>query len=197
LSWWEEASAEDPIDLNDWINLTDAESRLGPGKRPVFAIDASPKLRTAAIAMAGYRADGLIHLEVVKYENGVDWTVAAAVALKKKHRARIVMARNSPIASKLGDLQTAKVDPYLMTELETAAAFGLFSSDVDHEKIRHLGDPILLTALKGAVKKDAGDGGNKLSRKLSTDICPLYAAMEAAYCLVTLPPPVAVFASKV
>lgn len=196
LSWWEEAEAAAPVDTEAWKQLTDALSKLGPGQRPVFALDASPKLRTASIGLAGRRADGKIHVELVKYDDGVDWIVADAKALKRKHNARIVMARASPIAAKLGDLQAAGVDPYLMSELEMASAYGLFESDVEAGNIVHLGDQILQKALEGAVLKATGDALAKLSRKLSTDICPVYSVIEAAWALVTLPPPVRVFAAK-
>lgn len=201
MSWWEESAADNPVTGDMWARLVDRGSVLARRSPRILTVDVSPGMKSAAIVATGRREDGRPHVEVVKYGVGVDWAVADLVRLRKAHRAKIVVLRNSPAAALIGDLIAAKADPYLMSELEYLAACGLFETLTDPTRpmeslLAHLGDPLLATALAGAKKKDVGDGTWKWSRAASDDICTLVAATMGPWALANMPAPKNVFAAK-
>ena len=50
-------------------------------REPVFALDVAPGSSSAAISVAGYRADGLRHWELIDFRPGTDWAVQRVVDL--------------------------------------------------------------------------------------------------------------------
>lgn len=204
LTWWEDGLTDSPVEADDWSELA---VRALPGiplprvperAAKVFCVDVSPDSRSAAIVMAARMPNGRIRLEVVKYFEGTVGVVAELLRLKKAHRGRIVLVKASPAAVLIGDLAEAKADPYLMTETEYAAACAVFlrHANPDSPGIEHLDDPLISTALAGAVKKDVGDGMWKWARAKSSDICTVVAATLGPWALANVPGPGNVFAAK-
>jgi phage terminase large subunit-like protein len=71
MGWWDEPLGDAPIPLDKWLACIDVESkRTG---QVVFGVDVSPSLRSAAVAVAGWRSDGLAHGELIRHAPGVDW----------------------------------------------------------------------------------------------------------------------------
>jgi hypothetical protein len=199
MTWWDEPAGENPVSTDVWATLADPASTIAVRSPRVFTIDVSPGLRSAAICVTGRRADGRPHVEVVRYENGTSWVGAEAARLRKAHRGRVVVIRHSPAHALVGDLVAAKVDPYLMSDDEYAAACGVFTAVTERPgptSLVHLDDPLLNVALAGAAKKDTGDGMWKWSRAASVDICTLVAATMGVWALANLPAPGNVFASR-
>ena len=73
-----------------------------------------------------------------------------------------------------------------MTEVDYTAGCGALDRAVQDGALRHLGDPLLATALQSAARRDVGDGSFVLSRKASTgDICSAVALVVALRALGT------------
>jgi hypothetical protein len=78
-----DATTQTKIDLDAWVELVDAEScRSGD---VLFVFDVSPDGRSAAIAAAGKRADGLDHVEIVEHRAGTAWLEEPVVELHERH----------------------------------------------------------------------------------------------------------------
>lgn len=196
------------IDLDRWDACEDDRSKIDGAT--FFAFDASPGLVSAAIAVGGFRADGLPHIEVTEHRRGTRWLAKELKRLRDRHSPTlIVFDPNGPAGALAADVETElDLGPdddllHRMTAREHADAFGMFCSAVEENeepedkpergRLRHLGTEELRTALEGASTRVLGDGGQAWSRRNSeVDICPLVActqALWAAHSIEELPEP--------
>lgn len=168
------------IDLDKWAQLADPESTIdGP---VVFAFDVKPDRSASAISVAGTRADGIGHIEVVERRKGTGWVVPRLLELCAKHDAAAVVCDPYGAAGSLvPELDENRIEVTTASGRDAADACGLFYDAVENGTLRHLGTPELLAALKGAVQRPLGDAW-AWSRKNSTiDISPLVACTLALW----------------
>jgi hypothetical protein len=172
----------------------DAWRALGDGtSRPVdpvaFAIDTTPERSHSAICVAGASGDAL-HVEVVDHRPGTGWVVARMVELVDKWKpCAIVVDPGGPAGSLIPDLKKALVtalqqNEELLVEPKTrqvAGACGQFFDAVVEQRIVHMDQAPLSTALAGADKRPVGDGWAWARRGVSVDISPLVAATFAVW----------------
>jgi hypothetical protein len=133
----------------------------------------------AAIAVAGRRADGLLHGELVRYGKGSAWVQDELVRLSERHNSTVVIDGVSPAASMIPSLQDAGVTLNLTTSSDMARACGAFYDAVTESQFFHLGDPLIEVALLAAGKRPLA-GGWAWDRRRG-DISPLVAVTLAAY----------------
>jgi phage terminase large subunit-like protein len=182
LGWWDDPeTASLVISLSRWADLEDAGSQIVGDL--VFAFDVTPSRDFGSIAVAGRRADGLLHVEVVDVQPGTHWLQERLRRLLVDHPAAgpLVVDEYSPAASELSDLRAEGIPVQPFNGRELAQACGQFYDlVVDSRGLRHLGQHELSTALKGAAKRDLGDGGWAWGRLKSTaNISPLVAVTLA------------------
>lgn len=181
LGWWDEPlSGAGLIDLVVWQALTDARSKAA--KLTGFGFDVSPGMASASIGVAGVRADGLTHVELVQNEDGTDWCHERLVGLWEKWRKPIVLDPNSPAGAFAEDLEAAGVKVVSLKSSEYAEACQSFVNEVKALKVRHQGWPEVEAAIEAARKRDIGDGGWGWARKnVTVDISSLVALTLAMY----------------
>jgi hypothetical protein len=166
-----------------WAALADPESH--PAGQVVFAAAFSHDQAHAAVGLAGWRPDGLLHVEVADYRPGTSW-VGPWLADR--------MARHDPLAVVIDDAShegavIKELGPRPLAEVMKPRAKGVaeayqdFIQDAtDTKTLRHRGQTDLDAALAGAVTRDVGDGGKAWGRrKSSADISPLVAVTHAAW----------------
>jgi phage terminase large subunit-like protein len=187
MGWWDEPLGDAPISLDKWLACIDPESKRTGAC--VIGLDVSPSLRSAAVAMAGWRTDGLPHGELVKHEPGVDWLAETLAGyVRAKRPAAVVGHGTAQLKALVPSLEAAGVTVTLLTDGDMAAACSQLQSEVAEGGFRHLGDPILADALGNAASKPVGDGGWVWRRKGSEgDITPLVALNAARWGLQTVP----------
>ncbi|HEX5813484.1 MAG TPA: hypothetical protein VFY38_15360, partial [Pseudonocardia sp.] len=174
--------------LAKWAACADEQSR--PTGRPVFMIDATPGLRSAAIVACMWRTDGHPHIEVVAHEPGSTWVAARAAGLQRHRPLDWIIDPGGPAGALLPDLRLAGIDPREMSARDMGQACVAFVAAADDEFLRHLNDPVLVRSIRGAGKRDLGDGLWAWSRvKSDSDICPLVGATGAFWGLSVSPPP--------
>lgn len=169
------------IPLDGWLALQDPSSQMvGP---VCFAFDVRPDRSAASIGVAGLRADGLSHVEVIEHRPGTGWVGGRLGELTATHEhSSVVYGLSSPAAALVKD---GKVDGVVVSgrsTAESAEASGAIFDAVDQGTLRHPGHPGLLAAVKGAAKRPAGSAGEAWtwSRTRSTvDISPLVAVTLA------------------
>lgn len=180
LNQWPDRSAVDPVIAPAvWARLADRASQIvGP---VVFAVDATPERSAAAITVAGRRADGTGHVEVVDARPGTGWVLERIVALNRSHRPRAwLLDPTSSAGSLLSGLQEAGIEPVLVSGREMAQACGaLYEDVVESQAFRHLDQAPLNAALAGARKRTVGDAWAWHRRDSDVDISPLVAATLA------------------
>jgi hypothetical protein len=107
---WPRVTGEDGaiISIKQWLSLVDPQS--GIDDRPVFAFDVSPDRSSAAVGVAGFRDDGLAHVEIAEHKRGTGWLVDyLAERVAKHHPSAVVCAQRSPAASMVTALENAGV----------------------------------------------------------------------------------------
>jgi hypothetical protein len=194
-NWPMEAGGWAVIPEAAWVALADPRSSV---QDPVaIAADVSWDRAWGAIAVAGRRADGLFHVEVVEHKPKTDWMVNRLVGLVERWKPLAVMLRpRGPAGFLIPELEAAGVEVALLSTAEGAQACGLvYQSVADTRNVRHLAQPELASALSGAARKPVGDAWTWARKDggLSVDLTPLYAVTDALWGYVTrahLPGPV-------
>lgn len=187
LGWWDEPELSlGIVSQSEWADVKDEGSHI-VGK-PAFAIDMTPDRTRVAVAVAGRREDGLFHVEVVEHRGGTDWVAPRIEELKRKWRpVDIAIDGQSAAMSLVPELKDRKINPTVFTGGQFTQACGGFHDKVKERQLRHLGDPVMAQALKGATWRDVG-GAKAFDRKnSSSDISPLVASAVAVHAFALKP----------
>jgi hypothetical protein len=180
-----------------WEALRDPGSVIvGPR---AFAVEVAEDRSSACIVVAGRRADGRWHVEVVEPghriapgASGIDWVLPRLLELVKDWRpCAIVLDPRRPAASLAVPLRNAGAEVLTPNQHEIAGACGRFFDATGETAtperpqstwVHHLGQPELDRALAGARRLDVGAGSFVFVKKGSVDaIIPLYAAVLAMH----------------
>lgn len=187
LGMWGYASTHAVIDPDLWLSLGDERSEIdGP---QAFAVDVSPDRSKASIAVAGSRADGLLHVEYIpSAAKGVGWVVDRLVELAEKWSPVAVVIDNAgPAASLIPEIEKRGVEVTTTSVREMGQACGAFYDAAVEKRLRHRKQPSLNAALGSARKRPLGDAWAWHRRDPSTDITPLVAATLALHGYTTRP----------
>jgi phage terminase large subunit-like protein len=188
LNSWVTMSAEPVVPIDVWLALADPRSSAGD---PVaLAFDVSPDRSHAAIACAGKRKDGLIHVEVVDHRRGTNWVVDRVAQLVRVHRPVGVWCDPAgPAGSLIPELTAQRLKrSFTVDAREMTQACGVFFDAVTQGRLRHLGTPELVTALDGASRRQLADSWAWSRKSSSVDISPLVAVTLALWGLGAAPP---------
>jgi len=163
-----------------WRALADPHSEAVD---PVsFAADVTPERSHAAIAVAGLRADGLGHGEVVDHRPGTGWVVPRLLELQERWRpCAVVVDDTGPAGSLIAPLEAASVEVTKPTARGMAHAAGDVFDAVAEATMRYVPRPALDAAVAGAGQRPLGDGWAWARKGLSVDICPLVALSLARW----------------
>lgn len=163
-----------------------------PGERRDFGVDVSPDQRSAAIWVVGESSAGGRHCELVEFRAGSDWVAARCAELQGKWGGRVGVDPSGPAGAVLQQLEDAGVVVTRPSGREMQAACeGLVAAIKAVGQVRHRvpsqWEGVVHSALAGAVRKPAGDGGFTWSRRSSAvDISPLV-ALTVAWHLAGVP----------
>lgn len=170
-----------------WDRATDATSSM---KGPVVFAPAVKWDRTrASIGVAGFRADGRKHHEVISNAPGTHWTIRELVRLTAAHpNYGVVINPHSQANTLVGPLQDEGVNVVLLNAADAALAFGGFFDgfvgprDLPPDELPpnvHGGGSILTSSLADA--QVVGKAGATTWREHTTsDVSPVIAVSNAA-----------------
>ena len=173
--WPSEDSAQRVIPDAEWAAAADPES--APLDPVALALDVTPDRRFTAAAIAGYRSDGLAHVEVVAHEPGTAWVVDWVTSRTGKFDA-IVVDPAGPAGSLILDLEKAGVTVTQSSPRDMAQACGSLFDAVSEGSLRHMDQPVLNAAVGIAEKRPLADAW-AWQRKSKGDISPLVAVTLA------------------
>lgn len=184
------------IDPRVWSGLADLKSRRHGDV--ALAVDVTPLRDHASISMYGLREDGLGHVQVVVYGEGVDWVVAKLVELKQVlDPIAIGLDPKGGAASLLGELEAVGIRPPADAEFpargdlalpavhEVAQATGQLIDAVREQKLRHVGQAELTSAVANAKTRPLADAVAWGRKQSDVDISPLVSATLARWAYVT------------
>ena len=166
------------VEPDVWAALEDARSRVDG--RMTFAVDITPDRRMAAVAVAGHRADGLVHVEVVDHRPGTSWVGDRLVELAERWgRQPVTIDPGSPAGSLVVTVRERGIEVREVSARQVVQATGQFYDLVQSGGLRHIGQAPLSAALDGATRRPLGESWTWNRRATSVDICPLMAATLA------------------
>lgn len=184
------------IDPRVWSQLADAESKRAGDV--ALAVDVTPLRDHASISMYGLRADGVGHVQVVTYGEGVDWVLPKLLELRSVlDPIAIGLDPKGGASSLLGELEAlgikapedaefpARGDLALPLVHEVAQATGQFIDAVRELKLRHLGQAELTSAVANAKTRPLADAVAWGRKQSDVDISPLVSATLARWAYVT------------
>lgn len=186
LGWHQEPAGGgvSPIDADAFADL--GKPSVLADSRPVFCAHVAADNRSACIVVAGRRADGLWHLEVVEDRPGVEWAQDAIQGLLRANPdALVVLMSAGPTGQLVAELMqrdvafgaAGKDDGHraeLVTLQHLAAGCALLETYVKERRLRHpVGadgqpDPRWRASLEGARSQVSGRDGWVWSIKEST-----------------------------
>jgi phage terminase large subunit-like protein len=178
------------IPADNWNDCRDEDSQI-VGRTYVVSVDVAPGSSWASIAVAGYRADGLPHAEVVEHNGGDDWVIRRVLEiiapLGGPRRVPVWLDPTSPAGALLSGFREKKVEPNLVGARELAQACGEIKSKTLAGAWRHIGQTVLSDALKGAATRQLLDSWAWKRTSSSCDISPLVAITIALHGLSVAP----------
>lgn len=191
--WGEEPAVAGgvPISAEAWAACADPAGQIKG--TPVLGLDVSPDRRSAAISLAGRRADAMVQVEVVRHGSGESWVMPEMAKAKAAGISVVGIDGRSQAMAFKADLEAAG---WTVLELgpgdQVEACIGLHRDVLAGDRLRHLGDggspngvDVLAQALSVAAPRPVGDGGGwAWARKRSDgDITSLVAMTDARWVL--------------
>lgn len=190
LGIWEDPTDGGVFNAAHWRACLDSTSTIdGP---VTFAVDIAEDRSWSCIAAAGRpRSNGpvdetddvtpLVHFESADYRLGTDWLVGRCEELAERHiSAAFIVQANTHAASLVTDMRNAGLYVIEASGADYAKACGRLFDAVRDGTARHIGQPEMNSAQRGARKKNAGDGSFVWDRRTeNVDISPLSAGTLA------------------
>ena len=211
----EQSKADVMISLEAWGQCGERpdtwdQAKVAEGQPVVLAVSAPTDRSTASLVMAGYRADGLVHVEEMGFDGngdpftGVSWLKEALPRIVKawgNDLVTIAIDPKDPAASVVAEVEAALGQKLQRVTLERFGAACVDFVDMVHEcRIRHRGEFVFSDAVAGLRTRRIGDGSLWLwDRQTSkTNPAPIVAATLAVYAfpaaVAAQPKPVVSFA---
>lgn len=184
LNQWPDDAPEEWLVIPEpsWRGLADPESQIvGP---LAICADMTPDRSAGAIAVAGRREDGLLHVEVIDARPGTSWMTDRLIELSERWEpCALVVDAAGPAGSLIAALEAAGIEVVKPSGREVGQACGQLYDAVmaDEPKLRHLGQAELSVALAGARKRPLGDAWAWARKSVNVDLSPLVAATLAIW----------------
>lgn len=190
--WPVEGDAWRIIAKDHWTALIDTASEPAPESPLAFSIAVSRDAAYAAIGLAGYRPDDLLHVELagdqqqLDYRPGTGWVVQRMKALVNEWGpCAVVVDAGGPGGFLIPRLEAVGVDVISPSTREYAQACGSLYNSVTPRKgntpdLRHLDQRPLTTAVSAVDKRKLAELW-AWARQAGSDISPLEAVTLAAW----------------
>lgn len=194
LCQWSEGTLSGVFPPGAWDEGIDPESRVAPGGRAVLGLALSGDRSRAHIALAGYRADGRVHVGIIASRAGVDWVADYLTSdAVREFEALVVQERGAPESSLVDELERVRVPVRLWGGPHLTNAHGnLYDAVAGGEDgpVRHRPQPVLDVAVTGAVPRTLAGAWVLDLQKSISDAAPLKAVIAAYWGLTGQPEPV-------
>lgn len=186
LCQWIDHTLEGPFPPGAWKACADEESSIADDSKLTFCVDVSWDRTASHVAVAGWRADGLLHGEVVESGAGVDWLVDWLLE-RPDYRPVVLQSKRAPASSLIEVFEAAGIDVELWDGVSGTAELydRIRSASDDGGSFRHLNQPLLSVAAQNAVTRPVGDNWAWDRRRSALDISPLVAVTGAVWFLTS------------
>lgn len=186
LGIWDDKSTPSVIAPSVWEKLLDEASEADT--KLVMAMDVTPDRKMSAVAFAGVRFDGRIHMELDEVREGVGWLIDHVVGRCSKNPiAAVVIDEKSPAAVFIPKLRRAlakeglRVRVVVTTANEMTDACSQFFDAAHAEELAHIGQVQLTESLYSARKRSIGDRWAWNRKSPESNIAPIVAVTLAVW----------------
>lgn len=199
LCQWVESMVIPFMDGDAWLKATDAPrvdehgvpvavgSQIAEDSHMVIGIDTSWNRSMTYVSVAGYRDDGLMHVEIVRMRAGMLWVVPEVqrIAAEQGIKHVAVQSRGCPAADFVQPLKDAGLEVVEIFGTTMLNSAGRLRDRVRDELLRHRGQPILDLAMVNGIAKQLS-GIDVWDRAGSVvDVAPAVAVTNAVLGLET------------
>src|SRR3954454_2463365 len=147
---------------------------------PIFAIDADPNRKHAAIAVAGRRPDGLTGIQIIDYREDIKWVVKRAIEIHEKWKPKTwVVDKRAAAGSLVTELTNAGIPIEWLQASQVAHTSDLFYDGFKEGDLRHYAQDELYKAIAGCDKRKLSESWAFDRINSGVDISPLMAAALA------------------
>jgi hypothetical protein len=173
------------IDKEAWQRQADLNSTIAAGSRRILPIDGDPSRGITTLGIAGLRADGRKHVEVIARHRGSAWIVDKLLGkgmhevygeldLWERLGKPIVVALKNGAAADIADrLRQRGVTVESPTETEYGVACAALVEDIRTGNAVHIDQTSMNAAVGAAEKRENPEGGWRWSRDVPTDQAPI------------------------
>lgn len=180
----------DPAELGDDGELRSPGSTIADGSRMVLAVDTSGNRKKSYVGVAGYRADGLPHVEIIAQRAGMLWVVEFCKRVREMQGIGTValQTRGCPASEFRNPLEDAGFEVFDVQQTVLLNSAGRFKDRVESGLVRHLSQGPLNLAVENGTTRDIG--GSPVWDRFNSpvDVSPAIAATNALYALEEAPP---------
>jgi hypothetical protein len=189
MGWWDDPlDGGSPVTAQQWAECVDPRSQVTDPVALAFSV--APGGSSAAVAVAGRRADGLGHGELVEHRPGTAWLLPRLAELADRHNPAVTVMNPAGAA---GDFEAQLIEHgwavkpppgrrlMLAGAREYAQACGALADDVRNGRWRHLGQGPLDQAVEGARVRPLADAWAWSWKLSAADISPLEAVTLARH----------------
>lgn len=169
LGIWAKLGGESVFAAGVWADLKDEESK--PGDRIVFAVEIAANRESASIGLLSFRADELVHAEIVENRVGTSWVGTRLAELQKRWNPIATVAiAGGHVDSLVPSWKRDGARVKLIKFADYVKACGVIFDWITQGKVRHLDDPILNAAVEGVQQKFTRDNAAWYWSRVSSDV---------------------------
>ena len=177
------------IPLTAWVNCRDPKSQLTGSV--VLTWEVSWRRDKVAICAAGFRSDGLPHVELVEYRDGtewLEWLPGRFAEIAHKHAVTAVVfdpaGPGGSLLTEITERLPAGLEPKPMTMRDVVHACGRIYDATVAGQLRQLGDDRLLEMLRKSATRSLADAWAWDRKHASGDISGLVGVTNALHGLM-------------
>ena len=189
LCQWVTADIVPYIPLKLWERGIDRTSSIPSDGRIVLSVDTSADRETTYIAAAGYRDDGLPHVELIVRRDGMLWVPGYLRLLRKAwpgiHEIAL-QSKGCPAVDFVDPLAEDDWTVHMIEGFKVGACAGRFRDRVRQNKLRHLPQPAVEQQVSCAITRRLGEVEVWDRTKSAMQISGLIAESQALYALETM-----------
>lgn len=196
---WSATTTTGPFPVGAWLAGIDGGSRIADDSVIAACVDVSWDRSYAHIAVAGYRPDGDVHVEIAATRAGVSWVRDWFADRAGQFAGIAVQEKGAPVSSLVESMTDAKLPilPWGGTQLGIATGqfFDLVRRPEERKgkpterkpQVWHLPQPILDVPAATAVKRQLAEAWVIDRKRSPEDASPLVAAIGAVWALSSKP----------
>jgi len=202
LGQWVTSDIVPYLDIAEWAECADAPevdergelvyrgSEIAPGTRMMLGVDVSGDRKMSYLAIAGHRADGLAHVEVIARMPNITTVVEECEKVRDATGVKEValQGRGAPASDLVEPLKRAGFTVHEIANTALLNSAGRLHDAVRENRLRHRAQPPLDMAAENGTTRPLSGMPVWDREKAPVDIAPIVAVTMAHYALEQFPP---------